>query len=90
MRAVCTLMVKGTFEHGSMRTGIKLQSGVGPADLFGFFGASYLGLRSSDSLQPRLSNYGSSAPMLPVRQFISIFGRRLERKSQRCEAISCF
>ena len=42
------------------REQIQIQRGVGFTDLWGF-GASYLGLRSSDSLQPRLSNYGLSA-----------------------------
>ena len=37
-----------------------LRGGFGLTDLWGLE-ASYLGLRSSDSLQPRLSNYGPSA-----------------------------
>jgi len=44
------------------------------------FGASYLGLRSSDLLQPRLSNYGPSAlNLLRLALQISLAARHCYR-----------
>ena len=90
MRAARALMKEETFAQGEY---VERHQGSGRCRSYRPFGvleASYLGLRSSDSLQPRPSNSGPSALILPVRQLVPIFGRWPEGTSQLCGTTSCF